>query len=180
MALPSVFFWISKTQDDNQWRPQPGHNPTTYPNLPLALQRADLQAMVVDCAPFIAGAGGLAHISQINDFGFTAPASIFRNIKTMTAMHRTTFLLSPLILGFQAAGLDYRIYIPRWSHPRELRRDEEEVRKHIDVGMGIGSISWILRMTFRFGARYWAPIDIVMGGALADLLHREYCKAHGF
>lgn len=136
--------------------------------------------MIVDVAPFITGAGGLAHISQINDFGFTAPASIFRNTKTMRGMHRTTIYLSPLILAFQAAGLDYRTYIPRWAHPRELRRDEVEVRKHIDVGMGIGSISWILRMAFKMGVRFWAPMDIVIGGALADLMNREYCKAHGY
>lgn len=95
-------------------------------------------------------------------------------------MHRTTLYLSPLILAFQAGGLDYRTYIPRWCHTRELRRDEEEVRKHIDVGMAIGSLGWITRMAFKVGVRYWAPIDIIMGGALADLLHREYVKAHGF
>lgn len=180
MALQTIFFWLSKTPEDNQWRPQPGKNPTLYPSLPPILQRTDIHAMIVDGAPFITGAGGLAHISQINHFGFTAPASIFRNVKTMSAMHRTTIFLPPLILAFQAAGLDYRTYIPRWAHPRELRRDEEEVRKHIDVGMGIGSASWILRLTFKLGARFWAPIDIVMAGALADLLHREYIKAHGF
>lgn len=98
----------------------------------------------------------------------------------MTAIHRTTVFLPPLVLAFQAAGLDYRTYIPRWAHSRELRRDEEEVRKHIDVGMGIGGIGWILRLAFKVGPRYWAPIDIIMGGALADLLHREYLKAHGF
>lgn len=180
MAFPGIFFWVSKTSADNQWRPQPGQDPKKYLSLPTVLQRADLHAMVVDCAPFIAGAGGLAHASQAMDFGFTAPASIFRNVKTMTAMHRTTLILSPFILACQAAGLEYRTYIPRWAHSRELRRDEEEVRKHIDVGIGIGSLSWILRMCFKFGARFWAPIDVVMGGALADLLHREYCKAHGF
>ncbi|CZT25799.1 uncharacterized protein RCC_11468 [Ramularia collo-cygni] len=180
MAYNTLFFWVSKTPSDNQWRPQPGNSPTIYSSLPPILRRLDLHATVVDCAPFIAGAGGLAHLSQLNDFGFTAPASIFRNIKTMTAMHRTTLYLAPLILAFQAAGLEYRTYIPRWSHERELRRDEEEVRKHIDVGMGIGSLSWLVRMSFKVGVRYWAPIDIVMGGALADLLHREYVKAHGF
>ena len=81
----------------------------------------------------------------------------------------------------QAAGFEYRNFIPRWSHDREKRRDEVEVRKHIDVGMGVGLASWVLRLyVLNAGRAYWAPLDIVMGGALTDLLHREYCKAHGF
>lgn len=181
MALQYLFFWNYKNAESNRWRPEPGHNPTKYiNNLPNPVKRTDLEATVVDIAPFVAGMGGLAHISQIHDFGFTAPASIFRNVKTMTAMHRTVVYLTPLVLACQAGGIEYRNFIPRWAHDRELRRDEEEVRQHIDVGMAIGSISWITRMFFRFGARYWAPIDIVAGGALADLMHREYLKAHGF
>ena len=98
----------------------------------------------------------------------------------MMAMHRTVLYLTPLILLLQAAGVEYRNFIPRWSHDREMRRDEEEVRKHVDTGMGIGAVSWVLRMyVFNAGRAYWAPLDVVMGGALADLMHREYVKAHG-
>jgi hypothetical protein len=177
----NIFFWVGKTPADNAWRPQPGHNPRKYfDRLPKAFHRTDLAAMVVDCAPFIAGAGGLAHMSQAMHFGFTAHASIFRNVKTMTAIHRTTLALSPLIFLCQATGVEYRSFIPRWAHERELRRDEDEVRQHIDVGMAIGGGFYVARMLFRLGARYWAPVDVVMGGALADLLHREYLKAHGF
>lgn len=180
MVLEYLFFWNYKTPDSNKWRPEPGNNPTKYvDNLPAALKRTDLEATVVDVAPFVAGVGGLAHISQIHEFGFTARASIFTNVKTMTAMHRTVVYLTPLVLACQAAGVEYRSLIPRWAHDRELRRDEEEVRKHVDVGMAIGSVSWVTRMFFKLGARCWAPIDIVTGGALADLLQREYIKAHG-
>lgn len=95
-------------------------------------------------------------------------------------MHTTTLVVAPLILALQASGLQYRYLIPRWASDRELRRDEEEVRKHVDVGMALGSAIWLSRLAFRIGGRYWAPIDIIAGGALSDLLHREYLKAHGF
>jgi hypothetical protein len=139
-----------------------------------------MEATVVDTAPIVAGVGGFAHLSQIPHFGFTAPASVFRNVQTMTAMHRTVLVVAPLVLTCQAVGLEYRFAIPRWCHPRELRRDEEEVRRHVQVGMAVGGGLWVARLLFRFGARYWAPIDVVMGGALADLMHREWVKAHEF
>ncbi|KAM3415262.1 hypothetical protein BST61_g8792 [Cercospora zeina] len=138
------------------------------------------EASLVDAAPFVAGVGGARHISQIFDFGFTAHASIFRNIKTMSAMHRSVAVLLPTMWTAQAAGIQYRFLIPRWCHERELRRDEDEVRKHINVGACFGGGIWAARMMFKVGTRYWAPIDIVLGGALSDLLHREYQKAHGF
>lgn len=138
----------------------------------------DIEATVVDVAPFVAGAGGIAHISQINSFGFTASPSVFRNVRTLTAMHRTVVFLAPAILAFQAAGFDYRYFIPRWAHEREMGRGEVEVRQHVDAGMKLGSFIWVARMIFKLGARFWAPIDIVMGGALADLMHREYIRAH--
>lgn len=117
---------------------------------------------------------------QLNSLGWTAPASVFRNVKTMTAMHRAVLYLTPLVLLCQAAGWDYRRFIPRWNHERERRRDEAEVRQQIDAGMGFGAGVWVVRMYFLSVAKaYWAPMDIVMGGALADLLHREYVKAHG-
>ncbi|KJX97258.1 hypothetical protein TI39_contig519g00004 [Zymoseptoria brevis] len=177
----NIFYWVGKTPVDNAWRPQPGQNPTKYfDRLPNAFHRMDLAAMVVDCAPFIAGAGGVAHLSQAMHFGFTAHASIFRNAKTLTAIHRTALVLAPLIFLCQASGFEYRRFIPRWAHERELRRDEEEVRKHVDVGMAIGGGLWTARLLFRLGARYWAPVDVIMGGALADLLQREYLRAHSF
>ncbi len=203
MRLDTLFFWNYKQPSENDWRPQIGADPVKYlDRLPTAIKRTDLQASVVDVreqwwdcdldstsansialqvAPFICGAGGLAHMSQLNNLGWTVPASIFRNKATMTAMHRTGLFLTPLLLVLQAAGIGYRQYIPRWSHDRERRRDEEEVRKHVDVGMGMGAVAWALRMyAFNLGRAYWFPVDVVMGGALADLLHREYCKAHGF
>lgn len=95
-------------------------------------------------------------------------------------MHRAVLLLTPLVLLCQAAGLEYRQLMPRWSHDRERRREEGEVRRHVDWGMGLGAVGWVVRMyVFKVGRRYWAPLDVVIGGALADLMHREYCKAHG-
>ena len=180
MAFENLFFWNHKSPTDNEWRPRPGYSSVRYlDNLPAALKRTDFQATVVDVAPFITGVGGMAHISQIHSFGFTAHASVFRNVKTMTAMHRAVLFLTPFVLVCQAAGMEYRDLIPRWTHDRERRRDEEEVRQHIDVGMALGAASWFARMAFKIGARYWSPIDVVMGGALADLMHREYNKAHG-
>jgi hypothetical protein len=176
-----LFYWNHKDPTDNDWRPQPGANPIkSLDNLPAAVKRTDIQATIVDVAPFTCGAGGLAHMRQLNSLGWTAPASVFKNKMTMMAMHRTALFLTPMVLLFQAAGMEYRQFIPRWSHERERRRDEEEVRKHVDVGMGIGAVSWMLRMyVFNLGRAYWFPMDVVMGGALADLMHREYCKAHG-
>ena len=57
---------------------------------------------MVDVAPFVAGFGGLAHVSQVHSFGFTAPASVFRNVKTMTAMHRAVIFSVPLVFAAQA------------------------------------------------------------------------------
>ncbi|KAK5122344.1 hypothetical protein LTR85_004255 [Meristemomyces frigidus] len=183
MALHALFFWTSKTPQDNEWHPFPGANPNrpAVPlNLPNAVQRLDIQATSVDVAPFIAGVGGLAHIRQANQFGLEAHASVFRNPKTLLAMHRTVLLVAPVVLVCQAAGLEYRSFIPRWCHDRERRRVEEEVRTHVDVGMYAGAALWFVRMYgFRVGRAYWAPIDVVMGGALTDLMHREYGKAHG-
>jgi len=176
----SLAFWTTKTSQDNAWRPQPGQSPTKYQtNLPTALQRTDPEATVVDAAPFITAAAAVAHVSQIHSFGFTVPASVFRNVRTLTVTHRATLYLTPVILACQAAGLPYRYLIPRFAPERELRRDEEIVRRDVDVGMTIGAMMWTGRMIFRVGMRYWAPIEIVMGGALADLMQREYIRAHG-
>ncbi|KAK3674730.1 hypothetical protein LTR78_005452 [Recurvomyces mirabilis] len=181
MALSYLFFWNHKSIQNNDWRPQPGETTIKrLDNLPLWLKRQDLKATCVDAAPFIFGVGALAHIRQANDFGFTARASIFANTRTLLATHRATLLVTPVILACQAMGVEYRYFIPRWSHDRERRRDEEEVRKHIAVGMYGGVALWAVRMYgFRVGRAYWAPIDVILGGALADLAHREYMKAHG-
>ena len=182
MNLSWLFFWNYKTTLDNAWHPRPGANPIKYTdNLPVWAKRTDIEAAVVDTAPFVAGAGGFAHMSQLNNLGWTAPASVFRNKTTMMAMHRTLLFLTPIVLLCQGAGFQYRDFIPRWSHDREKRRDEEVVRTHINWGMGAGAVSWVLRMyVLGVGRAYWAPLDVVMGGALADLMHREYNKAHGF
>ena len=181
MPLNTLAYWSSKTLSENAWHPFPGASSTSYSsNIPPWLGRMDLQAACVDAAPFIAGAGGLAHIRQMNDFGFTAYASIFRNPKTLTAMHRTVLVATPVLLLCQASGLEYRNVIPRWASDRERRRDEDEVRNHVDVGMYVGAACWFVRMYgLRWGRAYWAPVDVLLGGALADLMHREYSRAHG-
>ncbi|KAF2763904.1 hypothetical protein EJ03DRAFT_332331 [Teratosphaeria nubilosa] len=179
--LPYLFFWTHKSPESNTWRPVPGANPKPIDNLPPFLARTDLAATSIDAAPFIAGAGSLAHLRQIHKFGFTASANIFANPKTLRALHRTTLVLIPAVLVAQALGLEYRYAIPRWSHEREMRRDEEEVRRHVDVGMYAGVACWAVRLYgLRWGRAFWAPMEVVMGGALADLMHREYGKAHGF
>lgn len=179
MALSYVFFWNFKAPEDNLWHPIPGHGTAIYPaTFPGFLRRVDLEAAVVDVAPFVAGAGGIAHLRQLNDFGLTARASIFANKLTMSALHRSAMYLTPLVLGLQAAGVEYRYCIPRWAHDREKRRDEEEVRKHVNTGLALGALSSITRSVFKIGPR-WSLLDVVMGGALADLLFREYWKAHG-
>lgn len=177
-----LFFWNNKTSSDNEWHPIPGANPVKYlDNSPQWLKRVDVEAATVDVAPLVAGAGSVAHLSQIHNFGLTAQGSPFRNKITMLAMHRAVLFLMPLVLVCQAAGLEYRQFIPRWSHDRERRRDEEEVRQHVDAGLGIGAMSWAVRIyLFNLGRAYWAPIDVLAGGALADLMHREYGKAHGW
>lgn len=175
MQLHDLLFWRSKTPTDNEWRPQPPKHPTPF-------GRVDLQAAFVDTSPFVAGAGSLAHFRQINQLGWTVPASIFRNARTMLAMERTACVLPVLFMLCQAARVDYRTYIPRWCHDRERRRVETEVRGHVEVGGWIGVGVWIAR-TFVFRARsvnYPVPVlEVVMGMGLADLMHREYCKAHG-
>ncbi|KAK5108736.1 hypothetical protein LTR62_007883 [Meristemomyces frigidus] len=181
MALHSLFFWHTKQSLDNTWHPLVTNSPTTNPNnLPPFLKRVDIEATAVDASPFIAGAGALAHLRQANDFGFTARASVFRNPKTLRTLHRATLITVPVVLACQAAGVEYRYFIPRWSHERERRREDEEVRRHVAVGMVAGMACWVVRIYgLRKGRLYWAPVDVVLGGALADLLHREYGKAHG-
>ena len=141
-----------------------------------------MPAAIVDSAPFICGVGGFAHLRQLNSLGWTAPASIFHNTKTMGAMHGAALLLPAVILTCQAGGVEYRDFIPRWSHGRERRRDESEVREHVQVGTAIGLGIWAVRLfVFRAGRAYQNPLlEATMGGALADLMDREYRKAHGF
>lgn len=182
MKLEDLLFWQWKTQSDNDWHPRPGENPVEFvANLPSWLRRIDPEAMAVDVAPFICGAGGIAHLRQINSLGWTAPISVFRNTRTMMAMQRTSIILPAIVLLCQAAGYEYRNFIPRWSHDRERRRDEAEVREHVETGAFIGFGGWIVRMyLLRIGRAYPSPtLDTIMGGALADLLFREYWKAHG-
>lgn len=133
----------------------------------------------MDAAPIVASIGALRHASQLFDFGFTTSASVFRNVKTMTAIHRSVLLSVPAILLMQISGIEYRMLMPRWCHERERHRDESEVRRHVDVGAYIGGVSWVARMMLKVGVRYWAPIDVVLGGALSDVLHREYNRTHG-
>ena len=131
------------------------------------MKKADVEAAVVDTAPFIAGAGGFAHMSQLNNLGWTAPANVFRNRTTMMAMHRTVLFLTPFILLCQVSGLEYRSFIPRWSHDRERRRDEEDVRKQVEAGMGIGALS--------LAATTWSvPTHATVAGGVDLLLGRVH------
>ncbi|KAH6644819.1 hypothetical protein C7974DRAFT_28407 [Boeremia exigua] len=181
MPAQLLSYWNIKTPIDNAWHPQIGQCPTPYTkNLPQILQRTDLEATLVDAAPYIAGIGALRHASQAFDFGFTVSANIFKNARTLNALHGSTLLFIPLVLSLQAAGIEYRNLIPRWSTVRERHRDEEEVRRHVDVGAYLGALTWAGRMIMRVGVRYWAPIDVVLGGAVADMLHREYMRTHDF
>jgi len=181
MKLDGLYFWQHKRPQDNAWRPLPAANPIKHPTLPLWAQRIDVEAATPDVAPFIAGAGSLAYLRQLPHLGWTAPVNPFMNHMTMSSMHRTTLFVTPLVLFLQVAGKDYRQFIPRWNNDRERRRDEVEARQHVDAGMAMGLGVWTLRM-FVFGGagrKYWAPMDVILGGALTDLLHREHRKAHG-
>ncbi|KAJ4986340.1 hypothetical protein SVAN01_08157 [Stagonosporopsis vannaccii] len=179
MPLQSLSYWTIKTPSDNGWHPQIGKCPTRYTkNLPTQLQRTDIEATIVDAAPYIASVGGFRHVSQAFDFGFTVSANVFKNIRTLNALHTSTLFFVPLILSLQATGIEYRNFIPRWSTEREHYRDEEEVRRHVNVGACLGALSWVGRMIMKVGVRYWAPIDVVLGGAGADVLHREYFRTH--
>lgn len=181
MGIDALFYWNHKGPGANLWRPRPGANPIEHRlNIPLFVKRMDLEATVVDAAPFVATAGAAAHISQIHAFGFTASASVFRNVKTLSAIHRATVIVAPIVLACQAMNVEYRNMIPRWAHERELHRDEEIVRQHVNVGMSLGAVGWVGRTIAGIGRRYWSPIEVLAGGALADLLQREYLRAHGF
>ena len=181
--LTYLFFWNYKDSQSNAWHPYPGANPTKHlTNLPAWTYRLDPEAAVVDTAPFAFGAGALAHLRQLNDLGWTAQANIFKNPRTLRAVHRTTLFLVPVVLALQVVGVEYRYCIPRWAHERERGRDEEQVRQHVEAGMGLGALGWVARMTvFRnpLGRKFWAPVEVVLGGGLADLMHREFVKAHG-
>jgi hypothetical protein len=131
--------------------------------------------------PFVCGAGSVAYLSQLNSLGWTVPASIFRNAKTLSALHYSAFLLPATVLACQATGFEYRNFIPRWSHDRERRRDETEVRQHIAIGSAVGLGFWAVRLfALRMGRGYRSPLlEIVIGGGLADLMDREDRKTHG-
>lgn len=175
-----IFFWNLKKPSDNDWHPRVGQDSRNIEPLPGPLQRTDFEAAIVDAAPFVAGIGALRHASQMFHFGFTARANVFHNPKTMAAMHRSVLVFVPVVLFLQGAGVEYRTFIPRWQNDRERMRDEEEVRQHVDAGAYLGGVSWVARIALRVGLRYWAPIDVVLGGALSDVLHREYNRTHEF
>ncbi|TKA23842.1 hypothetical protein B0A50_06977 [Salinomyces thailandicus] len=181
-SLQYLFFWNFKDHTDNQWHPDPIHsNIKRLNNLPTQLKRLDIDATCVDAAPFIFSAGALAYIRQLHLFPLEAHASPFRNLRTLAAWHRATLVVAPVVLACQGLGLDYRMLIPRWCSDWERRREEEEVRGHVAFGMYAGAASWFIRMYgLRRGRAYWAPIDVIMGGALTDLAHREYYKTHNF
>ena len=183
MKLEDLYFWQYKTPRDNAWRPLAGASPIKHStNFPKWTERLDIEAAIPDAAPIIAGAGTFAYLQQLPHLGWTAPVNPFMNSQTMTTMHRTTLFVTPMILLLQMAGKEYRQFIPRWNNDRERRRDEVEARQHVDAGMAFGLGVWALRMFVfvRAGRKYWAPMDVILGGALTDLLHREHRKAHGF
>lgn len=96
----------------------------------------------------------------------------------MAAAHRSAMITVPAILLAQATGLEYRYAIPRWSHERERARDEEQARNHVETGMFVGGAVMVGRSLAGMGPR-WSLLDLVLGGAIADLAQREYYKAHG-
>lgn len=189
MSLSTIFFWQHKTPLDNAWHPLLSPIPSPTGETRHSKPSLDLAALSVDSAPFIAGAGAVAHLRQWKDFGFTAHASIFRNPRTLQAMYVATWISFAVIGCAQAIGAEYRYLIPRWSQERERRRDEAQVRQHVDFGMMFGGAVTALRLGVNrvrqgrvsLGSRgliALAPIEVVMGGALADLMHREYGRAH--
>ena len=111
MKLEDALFWRYKTSLDNDWRPTLSKDETEAAAKRLATpsftNNLDVEALIIDVAPFVCGAGGLAHISQLNQLGWTVPASIFRNTRTMTAMYRTGIILPAIVLSCQAAGIEY-------------------------------------------------------------------------
>jgi hypothetical protein len=184
MASPPLtsylFFWNLKTLQDNAWHPFPGASSTTYlSNLPAWTQKLDLAATAVDAAPFVTASGTIAYLSQLNNLGWTVPASPFANKLTISTLHRSALIATPVILGLQALDVQYRYLIPRWASERERRRDEEQARNHVEVGMLGGGALMIARTLAGMGPR-WSLLDVVLGGALADVLLREYYRAHDF
>ena len=181
--LAYLFFWHHKAPQDNTWHPVPGASATPAHltnRLPSWTSKLDPEAAIVDASPLILASGAIAHFSQLNSLGWTVPASIFANQRTMLTSHRATLVLPPLLMLLQSLGVEYRYYIPRWAHERERGRDEAQVREHVNAGMGLGLIAYVARMAvFGAGRRFWAPIEVVLGGGLADVMHREFTRAHG-
>jgi hypothetical protein len=174
-----LFFWNLKTSTDNDWHPYPGASPTKYlTTAPAWSKRLDLPATAVDAAPFVFLSGALTHLRQLPHLGSTARFSPLANPLTMQALHRSALVSVPAILLAQAVGLEYRYVIPRWSHDRERARDEEQARSHVEVGMFVGGAVMVGRSLAGLGPR-WSLVDLVVGGAVADLLLREYYKSHG-
>lgn len=182
-SLHYLFFWNHKDALSNAWHPLPGGDPSKpLTALPEWTYRLDAAATAVDAAPFVLAAAALAHLRQLPALGWTAPASVFANARTLAAAQRATLGLVPAVLLAQAAGWEYRYCVPRWAHERERGRDEVQVRRHVEVGMGVGVLGYVARMTVwahPLGRRVWVPVEVVLGGGLADLMHREFVKAHG-
>lgn len=173
-----LFWWNLKTPNDNLWHPYPGASPSKHvTTAPDWTSRLDLPATAVDAAPFMVGAGAITYLRQYSSLGWTVPANPFVNPRTMTAMHRSAMIAVPAILLAQAAGVEYRYAIPRWSHERERARDEEQARNHVETGMFVGGVVMVGRSLAKMGPR-WSLMDLVLGGAIADLALREYYKAH--
>ncbi|QIX02534.1 hypothetical protein AMS68_008051 [Peltaster fructicola] len=170
--LEHLMYWKHKSPGDNLWHPIPRE----VPRSPV-WKRIDIEAAVVDIAPFVAGAGAFAYMRQINDFGFTTTASVFGNRRTVLATHRASLVMAGAVLGLQVAGIEYRQYIPRWASDRESRRDDEEARQHIDAGMIAGLGILLTRTILRKGPSP-SLMDVILGGALGDVLLREYFRAH--
>jgi hypothetical protein len=174
-----LFFWNLKTPTDNHWHPYPGASPTKHlTTAPTWSKNLDLPATAVDAAPFVFLSGALTHLRQLPHLGSTARFSPLTNPLTMQALHRSALVSVPAILLAQAVGLEYRYAIPRWSHERERARDEEQARSHVEVGMFVGGAVMVGRSLAGLGPR-WSLVDLVLGGAVADLLLREYYKSHG-
>lgn len=180
-----LMFWNHKKPEDNLWHPIPGarkipHHAPRWLQNPW-MRRLDFEALAVDVTPYVLGAGTITHVSQVNQFGFTAHASVFKNPRTLSAMHTTANYAGLLVTILQLGQYNYRQLIPRWASERERRRDEEQARSHVLTGMIIGAGIGSARAVYTFRTRGYLSLsllEVVLGGGLADILLREYYRAH--
>lgn len=170
-----IFYWRHKTDSDNDW----------HPRLPSAangpLQRVDAEAAVADATGWVLLSGAASYVTQLPHLGVTQPFSPFTNQAVLRSLSATSTVAIGAILTAQAAGLQYRSYMPRWATEREKLQGDQESRSHILFGMQLGAVSLLVRNVFKIGPSFsrLSLLDIVIGGGVADICLREYYRAHG-